>query len=82
MVFVNQHIMRTGTLEKKIAQLPEGLRVKAESIIDVLLTEAKTNAKHDTELKPKENRGYGSLKGKIWISDDFDEPLDDLKGYM
>lgn len=24
----------------------------------------------------------GLLKGKIWIADDFDEPLDDLKEYM
>jgi hypothetical protein len=26
--------------------------------------------------------GYGSLAGKIAISDDFDEPLEDLKDYM
>lgn len=26
--------------------------------------------------KPKsKNRGYGALKGKIWISKDFDDPL-------
>lgn len=29
-----------------------------------------------------EKYGYGSLAGKIIISDDFDEPLDDLKDYM
>lgn len=26
--------------------------------------------------------GYGSLAGKIKMSDDFDEPLEDLKDYM
>ena len=26
--------------------------------------------------------GYGSLAGKIIMSDDFDEPLEDLKEYM
>lgn len=26
--------------------------------------------------------GYGSLAGKIVMSDDFDEPLEDLKDYM
>lgn len=26
--------------------------------------------------------GYGSLAGKITMSDDFDEPLEDLKDYM
>jgi antitoxin (DNA-binding transcriptional repressor) of toxin-antitoxin stability system len=24
----------------------------------------------------------GSLKGKIWISDDFDEPLEEFREYM
>jgi len=70
------------TLEKKIAQLPESLRLKAESIIDALLDEAKNMAKNDSELKAVNNRGYGSLKGKIWMSDDFNEPLEDFKDYM
>jgi len=25
---------------------------------------------------------YGSMNGKIWVSDDFDAPLDDFKEYM
>ncbi|MDR1580299.1 MAG: type II toxin-antitoxin system RelB/DinJ family antitoxin [Synergistaceae bacterium] len=25
---------------------------------------------------------FGCMKGKIWIADDFDEPLDDFKEYM
>jgi len=25
---------------------------------------------------------FGCMKGKIWMSDDFDEPLDDFKEYM
>lgn len=31
------------------------------------------------ELQP---RRYGGLKGKIWIADDFDAPLEDFKDYM
>ncbi len=30
----------------------------------------------------KELRGYGCLRGKLWISPDFDEPLEDFKDYM
>ena len=26
--------------------------------------------------------GFGCLKGKIWMSEDFDEPLEDFKDYM
>lgn len=27
-------------------------------------------------------RGYGCMQGKIWMSDDFDEPLEDFAEYM
>jgi antitoxin (DNA-binding transcriptional repressor) of toxin-antitoxin stability system len=30
----------------------------------------------------KPDRKPGSAKGLIWISDDFDEPLEDFKEYM
>lgn len=30
----------------------------------------------------KEPRQPGSAKGEIWISPDFDEPLEDFKDYM
>jgi len=37
----------------------------------------------DTKLlNGKKPRQAGGLKGKIWMSDDFNEPLDDLKDYM
>ncbi len=31
---------------------------------------------------PEKRRGFGVLKGKVWMADDFDEPLDDFKEYM
>ncbi len=34
------------------------------------------------EPKPDKRRGYGSLKGKIWMAPDFDAPLEDMKEYM
>jgi hypothetical protein len=27
-------------------------------------------------------KGFGCLKGKIWMSPDFDEPLEEFKEYM
>jgi antitoxin (DNA-binding transcriptional repressor) of toxin-antitoxin stability system len=30
----------------------------------------------------KQDRKPGSAKGLIWMSDDFDEPLEDMKEYM
>jgi effector-binding domain-containing protein len=33
--------------------------------------------------KDTRNRGgFGIWKGKVWMADDFDEPLDDFKEYM
>ena len=32
--------------------------------------------------RPSELRGFGALKGKIWMAPNFDEPLDDFEDYM
>lgn len=36
------------------------------------------------QLKPEvaRRRGFGSAKGQIWMSDDFDEPLEEFEEYM
>jgi uncharacterized protein DUF2281 len=34
------------------------------------------------DKSPPGKRKLGLLKGKIWMSDDFDEPLDDFAEYM
>jgi len=38
-----------------------------------------TPAKTET---PEGRRGFGCLKGQIWMADDFDAPLEDFKDYM
>ena len=35
---------------------------------------------HSPEIERKALRG--SMRGKIWMSDDFDAPLDDMQDYM
>ena len=35
-----------------------------------------------TPEPPDGLRGFGALKGKIWMAPDFDAPLDDFKDYM
>ncbi|QTE37014.1 type II toxin-antitoxin system VapB family antitoxin [Mucilaginibacter sp. P25] len=64
---------------KKLDQLPPDLQTQIEKDVDRLLKKI-TNA----ELVNSDQtiRGYGSLKGKIWVSEDFDEPLEDFKDYM
>lgn len=35
-----------------------------------------------TPIKAKKPRKAGSARGQIWMSDDFDDPLQDFAGYM
>ncbi|MET3503118.1 hypothetical protein ABIC45_004755 [Mucilaginibacter rubeus] len=71
--------MVSAALIKKLDQLPPDLQTQIEKDVDRLLKKI-TN----TELVNSNQtiRGYGSLKGKIWVSEDFDEPLEDFKDYM
>ncbi|MFI5138198.1 MAG: DUF2281 domain-containing protein [Sphingobacteriales bacterium] len=62
--------MELGTLEKKIAKLPEKPKLKVEFFVDTLIS--KTNGIEKT-TSTANNSGYGSLKGQIWMSDDFSE---------
>ena len=38
------------------------------------------NTNQSTKL-PR-STAYGILEGKVWMSDDFNEPLEDMKDYM
>ena len=57
--------------------LPPALKEEAKDFIEYLLAKTKKNSK---ESEPEKT--FGSLKGKISLSEDFDEPLDDFKDYM
>ena len=64
---------------EKLAELPESLQTEVLHYIEFLIEK---QAKNSTQEKPKKRGGLGIWKGKIWMSDDFDEPLEDLKDYM
>lgn len=60
-------------LYNKLNSLPAELKKEAVDFIESLLDKSK---------KRKSERPVGLAKGMIKISDDFDEPLDDLRDYM
>jgi hypothetical protein len=80
--------METGTLEKKIAKLPENLKQRVEGYVDALLVEeVEKNIAGESFVNYKPMRTpkpiFGSGKGTFGkMSDDFDEPLDEMKDYM
>ncbi len=59
----------------KINYLPADLKSEVNNYIDFLLSKRQNEKK---KRIPK----FGCAKGKIYMSPDFDEPLDDFKEYM
>ncbi|GAB3962274.1 hypothetical protein GCM10028805_63070 [Spirosoma harenae] len=67
----------TGTYKNGQIILDEELPVKSDTA-KVIVTLVEETA--ETQEKPK--RIPGLMKGSFWISDDFNDPIDDLKDYM
>jgi len=64
------------TLHDKVEILPSNLRREALLFIDFLIERSGNNMQ-------KIERKFGSAKGKIHISEDFDDPLVDIfQDYM
>lgn len=66
--------MEHAQLHTKICSLPPSLKSEVNDFVDFLLSKQKKEMKK----KPK----FGCAQGKIYMSPDFDEPLDDFKEYM
>ena len=69
--------MKSSEVIHKIEMLPEGFLKSVSDYIDFLLMKAKSESVASTSKKK-----FGTLKGKLWIADDFDAPLDEMKDYM
>lgn len=63
---------------KKIENLPTSLQKEVSDFVDFLIFKTKKKV----EIKEDKKRKFGSAKGMITMSDDFDEPLEDFKDYM
>jgi len=64
-------------LVAKIEKLPPEKQVEVEDFVNFL---ASKQLGQEAQLLKK--RQFGAFKGKITMSDDFDEPLEDFKEYM
>ena len=63
---------------EKIKLMPPDYQDEVKKFVDYIW-EKKMGKNPDISGR---NRAFGLLKGKIWMSPDFDEPLDDFKDYM
>ncbi|MEG3438403.1 DUF2281 domain-containing protein [Pannus brasiliensis CCIBt3594] len=60
-------------------KLPEDLQREVLHYSEYLVSRYGQENQESTVTK---RGGLGALKGKIWMSDDFDEPLEEMKEYM
>ncbi len=78
---------------ERLEALPESLQTEVLHYIEFLLQkhqksrmknlqELRQDLQGLTEEEAEKRYGYGSMAGQILISDDFDEPLEDLAEYM
>lgn len=66
--------MEQVQLFTKISYLPTELKMQVNDFVDFLLSKRKKEKKKQPQ--------YGCAKGQIYMSPDFDEPLEDFKEYM
>ncbi len=70
--------MDSNSLYTKLESLSPALKEEAKSFIDYLVQKTKKKKAESKVEKPV----FGSLKGKIHLSEDFDAPLAEFKEYM
>ncbi|MEM8603955.1 MAG: DUF2281 domain-containing protein [Cyanobacteria bacterium P01_H01_bin.121] len=68
-------------LLEKLEALPETLQTEVLHYIE-FLSERYGEQSSQADTSNQKRGGLGILKGKIWMSEDFDEPLEDMKEYM
>lgn len=66
---------------EKLEALPTSLQTEVLHYIE-FLSERYVDQKNVSNSRVKKRDAFGVWQGKIWMSDDFDEPLEDMKDYM
>ena len=66
------------TFLEKVKLMPPDFQQEIKDFID-FVWEKKMGK--DPDLSGRKNL-FGAFKGKIWMSPDFDEPLEEFKDYM
>ena len=71
--------MTSLTLYTQIEALPSKMKKEAKKLLEEMLQNQRESKNKKSELKKS---AFGSLKGKIHLSIDFDDPIADFKDYQ
>lgn len=63
-----------------LQKLPDKYQQEVLNFIEFMAQKMEKEKKAQSIVSKR--RGYGSMKGEIWMAPDFDAPLDDFKDYM
>lgn len=74
-------------LYNKIISMPPEVAEEVNDFVDFVISRKKNVQERTVKSELGDDGqlpegGFGCLKGKIWMSEDFDEPLEDFKDYM
>jgi len=85
MASANINIRTDAEVKKAAQELFARLGMDMTTAVNIFLRQAISKNTLPLEITPVPYGNVpilGSMKGKIWMSDDFDEPLEDFKEYM
>jgi Protein of unknown function (DUF2281) len=74
-----------ASINSLLLKLPETLQVEALHYVEYLTSRSAARPGSSTLEQPalhKQRNGFGLLKGKVTIADDFDAPLDEFADYQ
>jgi hypothetical protein len=63
-------------------RIPEAYRDALARFAGPVLVTLRGGGAASSRPEAQNDRGYGCMKGQIWMSDDFDAPLEDFREYM
>jgi Protein of unknown function (DUF2281) len=72
-----------ASINSLLLQLPEPLQIEALHYVEYLISRrvGAVSQMGNHSITPKRN-GFGILKGKVTIADDFDAPLEEFADYQ
>jgi hypothetical protein len=73
-------IYRNGTIE--LLETPHNIHESRVLITFLATSESNSIEPKASPPEKKKRNGFGILKGKISMSDDFDEPLEEFEEYL
>jgi mRNA-degrading endonuclease RelE of RelBE toxin-antitoxin system len=74
--------MQDSFIFKKYQLLPDSLQQQVSDYIEFLVNKYQKSREEREKPQKKQKSNFGSAKGLIIMSDDFDDPIDEFKPYM